>query len=153
MGGQYWCKEDCGTRTTMAPEVIDCAYSEYGYVPKFADVWSLGVTVLALLAPRTPDEHGCDEHGYYAWSSAAWHWGYANWEDEAYGQYVTLQRAMTPGGPTAIAKLLQTSDEHDFMPQQLPAAVLVALDRMLRIDPYARISAPEAVSLLAEPLF
>ena len=155
--GSRWCepKEECGTQTTIAPEIIDCCYYNRYYDPTLADVWSLGVTVLALLAPRTPDEHGCDEHGYYAWSSAAWHWGYANYEDEAYGQYVTLQRdaAATPGGPTAIAILLQTSDEHDRMPQQLPAAVLVALDRMLRVDPYARISAAEVVSLLAEPLF
>lgn len=119
-------------------------------------MWSLGVTVLALLAPRTPDEHGYDRHGYYAWSSAAWAYSaddYDYYEDEAYGQYVTLQQdaAATPG-PTAIAMLLQTSDEHDRMPQQLPAAVLVALDRMLRTDPDARISAAEVVSLLlAEP--
>ena len=53
---------------------------------------------------------------------------------------------------TAIAKLLQTSDEHDRMPQELPAAVLVALDRMLCIDPDTRISAADVVSLLAEPL-
>ena len=49
---------------------------------------------------------------------------------------------------TAIAKLLQTSDEHDRMPQELPAAVLEALDRMLCIDPRSRISAADVASLL-----
>ena len=162
-GGQYWCKEDCGTRTTMAPEVIDCAYSEYGYVPKFADVWSLGVTALALLAPRTPDEHGGgdDRHGYYAWSVAN------EMYDGAYGQYVRLHDAATAAGPTAIAELLQASDDtsddtsdepaasderRHQVPQQLPAAVLQALDGMLRIDPDHRISATDVVSLLrADP--
>ena len=155
--GSRWCNEECGTQTTMAPEIF--GYGDYDryYDPTLADVWSLGITVVALLAPRTPDEHGYDRHGYYAWSSAAWSYSaddYDYYEDEAYGQYVTLQQdaAATPGGPTAIAMLLQTSDEHDRMPQQLPAAVLVALDRMLRTDPDARISAAEVVSLLlAEP--
>ena len=55
------CDEACGTQTTMAPEVINGCRS---YDPTLADVWSLGVTALALFAPRTPDEHGCDEHGY-----------------------------------------------------------------------------------------
>ena len=138
------CDECCGTQTTMAPEVVDGR----DYDPKLADMWSLGVTALALLAPRTPDEHGCDQHGYYAWSSAAW--GYDTYEDEAYGQYVALHDAAP--GPTAIAELLQTSDEHDCGSEQLPAAVLVALDGMLRIDPYDRISAAQVVSCLrAEP--
>ena len=43
-------------------------------------------------------------------------------------------------------------NEHDRMPQQLPAEVLVALDRMLCIDPDKRISAADVYSLLAEPL-
>ena len=119
-------------------------------------MWSFGVIVLALFAPRTPDEHGCDRQGYYAWSSAAWHSADENgddfYEDEEYGRYVTLHNhanvTPTPGS-TAIAELLETSGEHDRMPQELPAAVLVALDRMLCIDPSKRISAAEVASLLA----
>ena len=149
------CDEACGTQTTMAPEVINGCRS---YDPTLADVWSLGVTALALFAPRTPDEHGCDEHGYYAWSSAADYYdedGANIYEDGEYSRYVTLHNAAaakaTNPGSTAIAELLQTSDEHD-MPQQLPAEVLVALDRMLCIDPDKRISAADVYSLLAEPL-
>ena len=153
--GQPWCNTACGTHTTMAPEVIDGD----PYYPPLADVWSLGVTALALFAPRTPDEHGCDWQGYYAWSSAAWHSSDENgddfYEDGEYSRYVTLlnDADVTPTPrSTAIAKLLQMSDEHDRMPQELPAAVLVALDRMLCIDPDTRISAADVVSLLAEPL-
>ena len=98
----------------MAPEVIDGD----DYYPPLADVWSLGVTALALFAPRTPDEHGCDRQGYYAWSSAAWHSSDENgddfYEDGEYSRYVTLlnDADVTPTPrSTAIAKLLQTSNE------------------------------------------
>ena len=139
----------------MAPEVINGD----SYDPTPADVWSFAIIMLAMFSPRTPDEYTCDEHRYYAWSSAADaepEDGAHVYEVRAYGLYVTLRndaaaKATTPG-TTAIAKLLQESDEHDRKPQELPAAVLVALDRMLCIDPGTRISAADVVSLLAEPL-
>ena len=145
------CAEPCGTETTMAPEVINGD----PYDPTLGDVWSFGIIVLAMFSSRTPDEYTCDEHRYYAWSSArddGYEDGAHVYEDRAYGRYVTLRndaaaKATTPG-TTAIAQLLQKRDEHDRKPQELPAAVLEALDRMLCIDPRSRISAADVVSLL-----
>ena len=144
----------CGTRTTMAPEI----YDNVPYDPRTADMWSLGVMALALVAPRTPDEYGYERHGFYAWSVADVK------VDWAYDQYEMLQHANAslrsminsslvswPAGvpqPTAIASLLQASDEH-YMPKQLPPALLLVLDGMLRTDPGERICAADVYSLLA----
>ena len=142
------CKGECGTQTTMAPEVTNGDY----YSPTVADVFSFGVTAVALLSPRTPDECSCCiQHCYYPWRSAKDDYvdGVNLYEDGEYLRYVTLHndaaKATTPG-PSAIAELLQTSEEHNRMP---PAAVLMVLDRMLCIDPDKRLSAAEVVSLLA----
>ncbi len=135
----------CGTSTTMAPEVYSCRL----YDPRAADMFSLGATVLALLAPH--------EFGVYAWSVADVR------EAPEYGQYETLLddytvlRNLIDVGliswpaevpqPTAIEGLLRSSDAH-HMPKQLPPALLLVLDGMLRPEPCERITAAEVCSHL-----
>ena len=136
--------KECGTLMTMAPEV----HGGRWYDPRPADVWSLGATVLALVAPHM--------YGYYAWSTTE------SGVDDEYLRYETLldvyaeQRSMINAGqiswpaevpqPTAIGGLLQ-SDEYDT-PKLLPPALLMVLDGMLRPEPDERFTAAEVHSHL-----
>ena len=53
--------EQVGTETTMAPEVVAGQW----YCPYTADAWSLGICILALLAPRDVDEYEFDRTPFY----------------------------------------------------------------------------------------
>lgn len=145
--------KECGTLMTMAPEV----HGGRWYDPRSADVWSLGATVLALVAPHM--------YGYYAWSTTE------SGVDDEYLRYETLldvyaeQRSMINAGqiswpaevpqPTAIGDLLRSSNAHSLptgMPKELPPALLMMLDGMLHPDPNERITAAEVYSLHLVPL-
>ena len=148
----------CGTLATMAPEV----YGRRWHDPMAADVWSLGATVLALVAPH---KHGDSDGDYYAWSAPDAR------EINEYRRYETLLddhvelRSMINAGqiswpaevpqPTAIGGLLRSSNAHSLptgMPKELPPALLMMLDGMLRPDPNERITAAEVYSLHLVPL-
>ena len=60
------CREIVGTPTTMAPEVAQGAWHD----PFAADAWSLGVCLLALLAPREHDEYDYQRTPFYPWVEA-----------------------------------------------------------------------------------
>ena len=132
---------ECGTKVTMAPEV----HGGDWYNPRRSDVWSLGMTILALVAPNM--------FGYYAWSIA-------NEKDAEYrrfkelrGHFAKLRSLMLINArliswpaevpqPTAIWGLLQ-SDEYDMLAKELPPVLLMVLDGMLRPEPDERFTAAD----------
>ena len=132
---------ECGTKVTMAPEV----HGGDWYNPRRSDVWSLGMTILALVAPNM--------FGYYAWSIA-------NEKDAEYrrfkelrGHFAKLRSLMLINArliswpaevpqPTAIWGLLQ-SDEYDMLAKELPPVLLMVLDGMLRPEPAERFTAAD----------
>ena len=60
-------REPYGTVTTMAPEV----HSRRWYCPFASDLWSLGVCLLTLAAPREYDEYECDRTPFYPFREPA----------------------------------------------------------------------------------
>ena len=140
----------CGTLATMAPEV----YGGRWHDPMAADVWSAGVTVVALVASHKDGDDSCGD--YYPWSAPdAKVISEYRWYKTLADAYAELRRSINAGlrswpaevpQPTAIGDLLRSSSAHNLptgMPMELPPALLRVLDGMLRPEPNDRIAAAD----------
>ena len=149
----------CGTLATMAPEV----YGGRWHDPMAADVWSAGVTVVALVASHKDGDDSCGD--YYPWSAPdAREISEYRWYETLVDDSAELRRSINAGlrswpaevpQPTAIGDLLRSSNAHSLptgMPKELPPALLMMLDGMLHPDPNERITAAEVYSLHLVPL-
>ena len=140
----------CGTLATMAPEV----YGGRWHDPMAADVWSAGVTVVALVASHKDGDDSCGD--YYPWSAPdAREISEYRWYETLVDDSAELRRSINAGlrswpaevpQPTAIGDLLRSSNAHNLptgMPKELPPALLRVLDGMLRPEPNDRIAAAD----------
>ena len=136
----------CGTLATMAPEV----YGGRWHDPMAADVWSAGVTVVALVASHKDGDDSCGD--YYPWSAPdAREISEYRWYETLVDDSAELRRSINAGlrswpaevpQPTAIWGLLQ-SDEYDMLAKELPPVLLMVLDGMLRPEPDERFTAAD----------
>eukprot|EP00316_Scyphosphaera_apsteinii_P001102 CAMPEP_0119302450 /NCGR_PEP_ID=MMETSP1333-20130426/4038_1 /TAXON_ID=418940 /ORGANISM="Scyphosphaera apsteinii, Strain RCC1455" /LENGTH=542 /DNA_ID=CAMNT_0007304797 /DNA_START=62 /DNA_END=1690 /DNA_ORIENTATION=+ len=143
--------DPCGTLVTMAPEVIGARW----YCPYKADSWSLGICLLAILAPRPFDEDEPRAAFYPFLQAHPLH-------DADYSAFTAPSPPLPPGlccppglnasfhdnGPTS--RLLRKRADSSFEQQFLPPQLLLLLDALLTPSPESRLCAVAAAQFLDE---